>query len=104
MSFVARVPEPVAKLAICGIVPDDEALNNADANTLVNEPVAVNVCSINVLLLAAVCVLVPASALANPLVEISPDSVVLPTAGVILDSVDAMYPAPLVPAAVFVYT
>jgi hypothetical protein len=77
-------------------------LNKAEANTEVKAPVAVNVCSINVELLAAVCVFVPASALAKPLVVISPVKVVLPTAGVIVDSVDAINPAPLVPAAVFV--
>jgi hypothetical protein len=86
------------------MVPAEEALNNADARTDVNEPVAVNVCSISVLFDAAVWVLVPASALESPLVAISPVKVVLPTAGVIVDSVDAIKPAPLVPADVLVYT
>ncbi len=104
MSFVASVPLPVAKLAMCGIVPAEEALNKAEAKTEVNAPLAVKVCSINVVFDAAVCVLVVASALESPLVAISPVNVVSPTAGVMVDSVDATQPAPRVPAAVFVYT
>ena len=102
VSLATNVPEPVEKFAMWGIVPDDEALNKAEAKTEVNEPVAVNVCSINVEFEAAVCVLVTASALDKPLVTISPVNVVFPTAGVITDSVDAIKPAPLVPAEVFV--
>ena len=49
VSLVANVPLPVEKFAICGIVPTDAALNNAEARTLVNAPDAVNVCSIVVL-------------------------------------------------------
>lgn len=90
VSFVASVPEPVEKFAICGIVPTDAALNVADANTDVNAPDAVNVCSIVVLLVPALWVFVVASARANPLVEISPVNVVFAAAGVIEDSVDAM--------------
>jgi hypothetical protein len=90
VSFVANVPLPVEKLAICGIVPTDAALNVADANTDVNAPDAVNVCSIVVLFVPALWVFVVASARASPLVEISPVSVVFAAAGVIDDSVDAI--------------
>lgn len=104
VSLVANVPEPVEKFAICGIVPTDEALNVADANTDVNAPDAVNVCSIVVLLVPALWVFVVASARCKPFVDISPVRVVFAAAGVIEDSVDAIKPAPLVPADVFVYT
>jgi hypothetical protein len=90
VSFVANVPLPVLKFAICGIVPTDAALNVADAKTEVNAPAAVNVCSIVVLFVPALWVFVVASALANPFVEISPVSVVFAAAGVIDDSVDAI--------------
>src|ERR1043165_6080024 len=38
-----RAPEPEAKFASCAIVPDDDALNNAEAKTEVKEPEAVKV-------------------------------------------------------------
>lgn len=87
---MANVPEPVEKLAICGIVPTDAALNVAEANTDVNAPEAVNVCSIVVEFVPALWVFVVASTLANPFVDISPVSVVFAAAGVIDDSVDAI--------------
>ena len=90
VSFVAKSPEPVLKLAMCGIVPAAPALNKAEAKTEVKAPLAVKVCSIVVLLVPAEWVFVTASARANPLVAISPVKVVLPTAGVIDDSVDAI--------------
>lgn len=102
VSALASVPEPVEKLAICGIVPEEDALNKAEAFTSVNAPEAVNVCSIVLLLVPALWVLVVASARCNPFVAISPDKVVFAAAGVIVDSVDAIKPAPLVPAALFV--
>ena len=104
VSLVANAPLPELKLAMCGIVPELEALNKAEAKTDVNEPDAVNVCSMTVVFAPAVWVFVVASALAKPLVVISPVKVVFPTAGVIDDSVEAIKPAPLVPADVLVYT
>lgn len=107
VSFAASVPLPVVKFAIWGIVPATGGpawLNIALALTSVNEPLAVNVCSIVEEFEAAVWFLVVASALDKPLVVISPVKLVFPTAGVIVDSVDATKPAPLVPVEVFVYT
>ena len=89
VSFVANVPLPVVKLAICPIVTPELALNVADALTSVNEPPAVNVCSTVEVLVPALCEAVVASALCNPLVDISPVRVVSVAAGVIVDSVDA---------------
>jgi hypothetical protein len=89
VSFAASVPDPELKLAICGIVPTDAALNKAEARTDVNAPEAVNVCSIVVLFVPALWVFVVASICANPFVLID-------------DSVDAIKLAPRVPAATFV--
>lgn len=102
VSALARVPEPVVKLAICPIVPAEEATNVADANTDVNAPLAVKVCSITVLLVPAECVFVTASARLKPLVAVSVPNVVSVTAGVNVASVTAINPNPLVPADVFV--
>ena len=77
------------------MVTPEEALKVALALTSVNEPDAVKVCSISVLFVPVVCDFVVASALCKPFTAISPVREVSVAAGVIVDSVDAMKPAPL---------
>ena len=77
------------------MVPLDEAVNNADARTEVNEPEAVKVFDITEVLAAGVCVAVVAAALDNPLVAISDVKVVSVTPGVIVASVSAIKLAPI---------
>ena len=69
-SLVANVTS-LEKFATCPIVPVDEALNIAALWTAVCAPDAVYVCSTTDVFVEAVCVFVVASALANPLVDIS---------------------------------